>query len=295
MYSYIKELVEAQDFFKSDVIKRGSAALKNSEKKQFLKKFPKVCGRCGTTEKVTILTNKLIRSLGGRNLQSNLFLLCSPCADYHSKMSSNVLELLQQEEFISYLLNEYERLDLGKTKKVKAITTTENKPSAVVPITSAFEKSLTLAERELFKEIKSKPYKYLVQLMAAQHNFKFPGIIHGVVSGPMKNKRYDIIAKTMKCEICGTRHNLTIDHRLPRCLGGGNNWSNLGVLCKVHNTEKGKMEGVLLKYLCTEEGRQKMKNDHKVMCQKLNSTGKMSKKRNSDYICNLLKQRGIYD
>lgn len=42
-----------------------------------------------------------------------------------------------------------------------------------------------------------------------------------------------------KCVVCGTTKNLTIDHKLPKSLGGTNGAYNLQTMCHDHNTEKG--------------------------------------------------------
>jgi 5-methylcytosine-specific restriction endonuclease McrA len=42
-----------------------------------------------------------------------------------------------------------------------------------------------------------------------------------------------------KCANCGSIENLTIDHIIPRCLGGSGRWKNLQVLCEKCNQAKG--------------------------------------------------------
>jgi len=42
-----------------------------------------------------------------------------------------------------------------------------------------------------------------------------------------------------RCLQCGTRKNLTIDHILPRILGGTDAEDNLQTLCRYHNMAKG--------------------------------------------------------
>ena len=39
--------------------------------------------------------------------------------------------------------------------------------------------------------------------------------------------------------ICGSRHQVEIDHKLPRSLGGSNEESNLRCLCRKHNIYEG--------------------------------------------------------
>jgi 5-methylcytosine-specific restriction endonuclease McrA len=42
-----------------------------------------------------------------------------------------------------------------------------------------------------------------------------------------------------QCVYCGTRHDLTIDHVVPRSQGGRDSWENLATACRTCNTEKG--------------------------------------------------------
>ena len=43
-----------------------------------------------------------------------------------------------------------------------------------------------------------------------------------------------------KCSQCGTHTNLTIEHVVPKAIGGGNNLSNLKLLCEPCNQSNGK-------------------------------------------------------
>jgi 5-methylcytosine-specific restriction endonuclease McrA len=42
-----------------------------------------------------------------------------------------------------------------------------------------------------------------------------------------------------ECQYCGTKHNLTIDHVIPRSKGGGDTWNNLVACCTTCNVKKG--------------------------------------------------------
>ncbi|TAE75363.1 MAG: HNH endonuclease [Bacteroidetes bacterium] len=42
-----------------------------------------------------------------------------------------------------------------------------------------------------------------------------------------------------KCQYCGTTHDLTLDHVLPRSRGGKSSWENLATACKPCNSRKG--------------------------------------------------------
>jgi len=41
------------------------------------------------------------------------------------------------------------------------------------------------------------------------------------------------------CQYCGSTRNLTIDHVIPRCRGGTDEWQNLTIACSRCNTKKG--------------------------------------------------------
>lgn len=66
---------------------------------------------------------------------------------------------------------------------------------------------------------------------------------------PLDNKRrrfrMDEINTTLikcnnRCVRCGSRENLSIDHKFPLALGGLNELSNYQILCKSCNSKKGK-------------------------------------------------------
>lgn len=42
-----------------------------------------------------------------------------------------------------------------------------------------------------------------------------------------------------ECQYCGTKHNLTIDHIIPRSKGGGDTWDNVVACCTTCNVKKG--------------------------------------------------------
>ena len=51
--------------------------------------------------------------------------------------------------------------------------------------------------------------------------------------------RQVVINRDQCCQRCGTEDNLTVDHIVPRVLGGDDNPSNLQVLCGSCNSSKG--------------------------------------------------------
>lgn len=42
-----------------------------------------------------------------------------------------------------------------------------------------------------------------------------------------------------ECQYCGTKHNLTLDHIIPRSKGGKDTWENLVTCCETCNVKKG--------------------------------------------------------
>jgi 5-methylcytosine-specific restriction endonuclease McrA len=51
--------------------------------------------------------------------------------------------------------------------------------------------------------------------------------------------RQTVINRDGCCQRCGTEEKLTVDHIVPRVLGGDDNLSNLQVLCQSCNSSKG--------------------------------------------------------
>ena len=51
--------------------------------------------------------------------------------------------------------------------------------------------------------------------------------------------RQSIIQRDKCCQRCGTEERLSVDHIVPRTLGGDDNPSNLQVLCSSCNSSKG--------------------------------------------------------
>jgi 5-methylcytosine-specific restriction endonuclease McrA len=51
--------------------------------------------------------------------------------------------------------------------------------------------------------------------------------------------RQEVINRDGCCQMCGTEERLTVDHIVPRILGGTDSMSNLQVLCGSCNSSKG--------------------------------------------------------
>ena len=58
-------------------------------------------------------------------------------------------------------------------------------------------------------------------------------------SSKWRRIRQTIINRDRCCQMCGTEEKLTVDHIIPRVLGGDDNPSNLQVLCGSCNSSKG--------------------------------------------------------
>lgn len=63
---------------------------------------------------------------------------------------------------------------------------------------------------------------------------------HNLSSKDKQRRRRAVISRDgEECARCGTSKKLTIDHIIPRCLGGTNEISNLQLLCRACNSAKG--------------------------------------------------------
>lgn len=51
--------------------------------------------------------------------------------------------------------------------------------------------------------------------------------------------RQTVINRDQCCQMCGSEDRLTVDHIVPRVLGGDDSLSNLQVLCSTCNSSKG--------------------------------------------------------
>lgn len=58
-------------------------------------------------------------------------------------------------------------------------------------------------------------------------------------SSKWRRIREQIIRRDGCCQMCGTEERLSVDHIVPRTLGGDDNPSNLQVLCSSCNSSKG--------------------------------------------------------
>lgn len=84
-----------------------------------------------------------------------------------------------------------------------------------------------------------------LRLNSVDQTFSFPSIIrlYRYISVPYKRvnlSRYNIFKRDGgQCVYCGNKERLTLDHVVPRSLGGRDSWDNLVTACRACNAEKG--------------------------------------------------------
>lgn len=110
-------------------------------------------------------------------------------------------------------------------------------PLTVCSVQRAFM-LMFLQKADLISDIKEK------KLRSISHSFPFPSVIKVkyYISIPYKGvvmSRHNIFKRDGgKCQYCGTSHELTIDHVVPRSKGGKSTWTNLVTACKKCNSRK---------------------------------------------------------
>ena len=83
------------------------------------------------------------------------------------------------------------------------------------------------------------------KMRSVKREFKYPSVIrlHKYVYLPFKKvslTRDNVFKRDgYECVYCGTDKNLTLDHLVPRALGGRTIWNNLVTACYTCNSEKG--------------------------------------------------------
>ncbi len=83
------------------------------------------------------------------------------------------------------------------------------------------------------------------QLASIDKQYKFPSIIrlHRYIAIPYKRvnlSRYNVFKRdTNQCVYCGSKERLTLDHVVPRAMGGRDSWDNLVTACQSCNSRKG--------------------------------------------------------
>jgi 5-methylcytosine-specific restriction endonuclease McrA len=63
--------------------------------------------------------------------------------------------------------------------------------------------------------------------------------VHAPFRGVMLTRQNIFKRDRHKCQYCGTKKDLTLDHMIPRSKGGKSTWNNLVTACKRCNARKG--------------------------------------------------------
>ncbi|MEQ9405504.1 MAG: HNH endonuclease [Cyclobacteriaceae bacterium] len=96
-----------------------------------------------------------------------------------------------------------------------------------------------LDKAELLNSLKER------KLRTVSSSYPFPSVIkiNRYIHIPYKGvvlTRHNIFKRDgHKCQYCGTRQNLTLDHLIPRSRGGKTSWTNLVTACQKCNARKG--------------------------------------------------------
>ncbi|MCS6896026.1 MAG: HNH endonuclease [Bacteroidia bacterium] len=83
------------------------------------------------------------------------------------------------------------------------------------------------------------------RLRTVRTEYAFPSIIRLMRYVPVPYKHIPLTRQNIfrrdgfRCAYCGTSHNLTIDHVIPRSQGGESSWENLVTACESCNRQKG--------------------------------------------------------
>ncbi len=83
------------------------------------------------------------------------------------------------------------------------------------------------------------------KIRTVKKEYSYPSVIRlrRYINLPYKNivlSRHNIMKRDgNRCLYCGSNHNLTIDHVLPRSRGGRDTWENLATACNECNVRKG--------------------------------------------------------
>lgn len=106
----------------------------------------------------------------------------------------------------------------------------------------AVERAFVLVLMKKAEMLSEDPEK---SLRTIRRDYKFPSIIrlYRFISLPYKKvnlTRQNIFKRdNHTCAYCGTREHLTIDHVIPRSMGGRDSWENLITACQKCNSRKG--------------------------------------------------------
>ncbi|MFN0202706.1 MAG: HNH endonuclease [Bacteroidia bacterium] len=141
-----------------------------------------------------------------------------------------------------------------KTDTAKTKVLVLNQDYQAIGVCSA-ERAFVLVYLHKAEMLKAHP---LLLMHATSQNFPFPSVIRlrRYISLPYKKvqlSRQNVFRRdSHKCLYCGSHHNLTIDHVVPKSLGGRDSWENLATACQNCNAKKGNQtvdeSGLRLRY-----------------------------------------------
>ncbi|MDX2195072.1 MAG: HNH endonuclease [Cytophagales bacterium] len=96
-----------------------------------------------------------------------------------------------------------------------------------------------LHKAELVAEAKDRFFRTVNSSFAMPSVIKLNGYVKLPYRGVLLNRQNIFKRDGHKCMYCGSTHNLTIDHVMPRSRGGASSWDNLATACRNCNARKG--------------------------------------------------------
>ena len=111
-------------------------------------------------------------------------------------------------------------------------------PMAVCTVQRAFV-LVYMNKAELIKNVGNKSIRTVTSSFPMPAVVKLNRYIHIPYRSVVLSRNNIFKRDNFKCQYCGSKDNLTIDHVVPRSKGGGTNWKNLITACKNCNAKKG--------------------------------------------------------
>jgi len=111
-------------------------------------------------------------------------------------------------------------------------------PLAVCTVQRAFL-LVYMNKAELIKDIASKSIRTITKTFPMPAVVKLNRYIHIPYKSVVLSRNNIFRRDGFKCQYCGSKEHLTLDHVVPRSKGGGTNWRNLITACKFCNAKKG--------------------------------------------------------
>lgn len=107
---------------------------------------------------------------------------------------------------------------------------------------TTWKRAVILILKQKAEVIEARPDR---KLRTVRAEYPFPSIIRLLRYVPVPYKHIPLTRQNIfrrdgfRCGYCGTSHNLTIDHIVPRSQGGDDTWENLITACESCNRRKG--------------------------------------------------------